>query len=315
MLTLFAIPKAFQGHTEIIQQNAIRSWTFLSPPPEIILFGNDKGTAEIAKELNLHHVPDVAVNEFGTPLLSDIFAKAHQLAHGDLLCYANADIIITSDFMKALQKVKQSFSRFLLISKRWDLEVNEPIDFSKDWEEMLLLKVSKFGKFRGVSFVDVFAFTRGLFESIPAFAIGRLYWDSWLVYKARLEKIPVVDATPVLKVIHQIHDYSHIGNKEKVFDVQQVEAQRNLTLYGNHKPLFQFRDTTHLLTPSGLKPAWGTSYLFFKVLRLPLLYPNYNWFFVFLKFLWHLIPRKMRSKVVKSIKIPYQETLAKKGEA
>jgi len=37
MLTLFTIPKAFQGHTGVIQRNAIRSWTLLRPECEIIL--------------------------------------------------------------------------------------------------------------------------------------------------------------------------------------------------------------------------------------------------------------------------------------
>ena len=39
-LTIFAMPKAFSGHTGMIQNNAIRSWARLDPKPEILLFGD-----------------------------------------------------------------------------------------------------------------------------------------------------------------------------------------------------------------------------------------------------------------------------------
>jgi hypothetical protein len=73
MLTLFAIPKHFRGHIATIQRNAIASWTRLNPRPEIMLFGNEDGAAETARELGLRHFPEVARNEFGTPLLGDLF--------------------------------------------------------------------------------------------------------------------------------------------------------------------------------------------------------------------------------------------------
>ena len=98
MLTLFAIPKHFRGHFAVIQRNAILSWTRLTPRPEILLFGNEEGTAEIAAELGLRHFPEVTRNEFGTPLLDDLFRQAEQHASTPLLGYVNSDIILTNDF-------------------------------------------------------------------------------------------------------------------------------------------------------------------------------------------------------------------------
>ena len=60
MLTIFATPKPFRGHIAVIQRNAIRSWTLLRPACEIILMGNDEGTAEIAAEFGVRHVPEIA---------------------------------------------------------------------------------------------------------------------------------------------------------------------------------------------------------------------------------------------------------------
>jgi hypothetical protein len=47
MITLFSTPKPFVGHVGVIQRNAILSWQRLHPDVEIILVGEDAGTAEV----------------------------------------------------------------------------------------------------------------------------------------------------------------------------------------------------------------------------------------------------------------------------
>ena len=71
-LTILAMPKPFRGHIGIIQRNAIRSWTLLRPSCEIVLFGDDTGVSAAAAELGVRHVPNVARNEYGTPLVNDV---------------------------------------------------------------------------------------------------------------------------------------------------------------------------------------------------------------------------------------------------
>jgi hypothetical protein len=51
MLTLFTTAKPCEGHSGVIQRNALKSCKLLHPEIEIILFGDDAGGAEIAKEL------------------------------------------------------------------------------------------------------------------------------------------------------------------------------------------------------------------------------------------------------------------------
>src|SRR5438093_11627275 len=123
MLTIFATPKPFRGHIAVIQRNAIRSWTLLRPACEIILMGNDEGTAEIATELGLRYVPDVARNTFGTPLVSDLFRQAQQLSVSNFFCYVNSDIILMSDFMQAIQRVVNQRSRVVVIRHGWNFGV------------------------------------------------------------------------------------------------------------------------------------------------------------------------------------------------
>jgi len=209
MLTIFAVPKPFHDHIGVIQRNAIRSWTSLRPACEVILMGNEEGTAEVAAEFGVRHVPDVARNTFGTPLVSDLFQQAQQLSGRNLFCYVNSDIVLMSDFMEAVQRVSEQKNRFLLVAHRWNLDVKEVFEFKSDWEEKLRTRAKEFGTLAGVTSLDVFVFPRGLLGEIPAFAVGRPGWDNWMLYRTRSLSVPLVDAPPVVTAVHQNHHYSH----------------------------------------------------------------------------------------------------------
>jgi hypothetical protein len=250
MLTIFSIPKAFKSHIGVIQRNAIKSWTLLQPRPEIILLGKDEGTAEIASELGLQHIPDVATNEFGTPLLSDLFRKAEAAAHFATLCYVNADIILQSSFLRAAGLIREQLPKSLLVSKRINLDVPEPITFDAGWEEAIQHRAHVSGVDEHYSGIDVFVFPKDMYQAIPDFAIGRLWFDHWLIKAVRQQNLPVVDASRISPLLHQNHDYNHVsGGKEQVW--RGKEAERNFQLYGGVKHAYTLLDVTHELTREG----------------------------------------------------------------
>jgi hypothetical protein len=130
MLTLFAIPKAFRGHIAVIQRNAIGSWARLGKGSCEMLLGDEEGTAEVARELHLEHLPEIARNEFGTPLVSGLFERAHaRTAHDDVLCYVNSDFILLSDFPRAIERVRERTRRSLVVGACWDLDLRTPVPF------------------------------------------------------------------------------------------------------------------------------------------------------------------------------------------
>src|SRR6267378_2921482 len=138
MLTIFATPKAFLGHVDIIQRNAIKSWSLLSVNPEIILFGDDEGTPEVAREFGLRHIPAVARSHSGAPLIHDLFAQAERLARNNLLCYANADILLLSDFASAVERIARLHHPLLMVGQRTDVNITARIDTARpDWEKDL----------------------------------------------------------------------------------------------------------------------------------------------------------------------------------
>lgn len=253
MLTLFTIPKPFVGHIDVIQRNALLSWRELGEGFDAIVFGDDPGVADAAADLGLTHVPDVARNEFGTPLLSDLFAQAHQRSDSPLLGYVNADIVLLDDFVAAVRRLRRQRKRFLMVGQRTDLDITEPFDPAGAWRRLLLERAETQGRLRPPPWIDYFIFRRGMWGAMPPFAVGRTAFDNWLIYRARQLKIPVVDATPAVTAIHQNHDYSHTGNGYKGA-WSGVEARRNYLLAGGKKHLFTIWDSTHLLTPAGLVP-------------------------------------------------------------
>ena len=279
MLTIFATPKPFRGHAAVIQRNAIRSWTLLRPACEIILMGNDEGTAEIAAEFGLRYVPEIARNSFGTPLVSDMFKQAQQLSGSDLFCYVNSDIILMSDFMQAIQRVVDQKSRFLLVGHRWNLDVKEVLEFKPDWEDKLRSQVKKFATLGSANAIDFFVFPRGLLGEMPPFAIGRPAWDNWTLYRARTLSVPLIDATPVVMAVHQNHDYSHLPQvKEGLWKGEEQfwkgeEQLANIKLAGSAAHAFTLFDATHLLTPQKLRLAYDLENLVRHCETLPMWYP------------------------------------------
>ena len=288
MLTIFTIPKAFKGTMDIIQTNAIRSWTLLRPECEVILFGNDEGTAESARKLGVKHIPDVECNEYGTPLMSSVFKIAHKVAKNEIIGLVNTDIILMSDFLPVLQQVHKK--QYLMVGLRWDLVLNEPVNFEdSQWEIKLRNLLAEQGKLHPPGGGgDYFIFPRGLFEDIPPFAIGRTAWDNWLIYRARELRASVIDATTAFTNIHQNHDYSH--HPEGTVGVWQgPESQRNIELSGGKDHLFTTEYATDLLTPQGLKPALSPRHIYFRIRALTMLHHRFSFLLVPFKIFERLV--------------------------
>jgi hypothetical protein len=251
MLTIFTHTKAFKGHVGVIQRNAISQWTRLRPRPEILLFGNKEGAAEIARELGLRHIPEVNRNEYGTALLSDLFEKAHALASNNILCYVNADMMLLGGFMWAVQRVASWRDRFLMVGRRTNVDLDEPAIYnSADQEGRLRDLVSRRGRMGRPNAIDYFVFPRGIFQNFPPFAIGRPWWDNWFLWTARNSKAALVDASEVVLAVHQNHDYSHLPKGAQ--DVIQCEdSEQNKLLAG--RGFCTIADATYKLTPHGIK--------------------------------------------------------------
>ncbi|SRR6266478_1113836 len=256
MLTFFTTAKAFEGHSAIIQCNALRSWKLLDPAVEVILFGNDEGAAEVCAGLGLRHEPHVERHESGMKYLHYMFARAQQIARHKYLCYSNCDIVLMQDFRQAFERTLAWRQRFLLVGQRWDADVTEALDFTQaGWAESLQRLAKKEGFHQHTDFADFFVFPKGLYDEVPPLVVGRSAWDAWLIWKAISEKVPVVDCSSFVVPVHQNHGYSyHPGGKQGTHT--DALAMRNRELSGGGKHLRTIIDSTHRFTKHG-KIRWA----------------------------------------------------------
>jgi hypothetical protein len=260
MLTLFSTPKPFVGHIGVIQRNALRSWKLLHPDVEIILFGDDLGAGEAAQELGIRHEPEVREGEHGTkyqdrvlPHLDYLFERAQQVARHDLLCYVNCDILLTDRFLASVAISSHGGVPFLMVGRRWDIDITDPLDFSHEhWQDQLMASVAERGRSRPPWYIDYFVFKRGLYQNLLPLVIGRVIWDNWLIWKASSVGAIVVDASPFFRAVHQNHDYSHHPQGEKgIWNDSLAARNRDLAGQRTGDPVWTIENATHEIMTSG----------------------------------------------------------------
>jgi hypothetical protein len=203
MITIFSTCKPFEGIYDTIQKNAIRSWSKVAP---VILFGDEPGVADMAKEIGCRHAKKVKRNQYGTPLLGPLFNQAARLANTDTLCYVNADIIMPRNMLQAVKVTKGHLSSFLITGPRWTVDIRHEIKFGSNWHDELVKVVKAKGRQCQPTGLDYFIFTPDVYAfKFKPIAIGRYSWDNWLLWKAQQLGFSVVDATKIITAIHQEH--------------------------------------------------------------------------------------------------------------
>ena len=214
--------------------------------------GDDAGAAEVCAEMGSRHIPTVRRNKFGTKYLADIYEQAQAAARREIVCHINCDIILTGDFLRAVKQVAARDKRFGMAGRRWDVDVTAPLDFApSDWEKRIDELAAMEQRQRPPQWIDYFVFSRGLYAGeVPAFVIGRPGWDNWLLWYPLSIGAPLVDASSVVRAVHQNHDYGYHPQGEKgVWEGE--EAQENYRLhYGKFATL---GDATYVLTKHGVR--------------------------------------------------------------
>ena len=234
MITFFSVPKPWKDHTNVIQRNALKSWKLLDV--RIILFGDEPGTEEAAKEFDVEHVPDVKKNKFGTPLINSVFKRAQgrtrSKANG--ICKTQISFSFKTSKKTALLASNHFDGDFLMIGRRWNMDIKEELEFQDGWEEPLIKKLKASRPWK-VDALDYFVFRHGMYSDMPDFAIGRSKWDNWLMGQPHANNIPTLNATKAAYIIHQKHGYEgmtfeYVPGKGK----KGQEIKTNYSLYAKY---------------------------------------------------------------------------------
>jgi hypothetical protein len=301
MLTLFAIPKPFEGHSGLIQRNAITSWLALEPRPEIILLGRETGVEEVVREFGLRWFPDLGRTEYGTPLLGDAFRKVGAEAAGPLLGYVNCDIMFTRSLLETAGRLEAE--RFLAIGRRTNVDLARPVSAADLRDPAVVAELAAGGSLETPMAIDYFLFPRCReLAEIPLFAVGRPGWDNWLIYHALSRRMPVIDVTAGVLALHQNHGYQHVPMRRGPA-WEGPEADYNRRLAGAPDRLkFSMLDATHRYCPQrGLVPVRGGLSPLLK--RLIATHPPLKWPLEILGYPW-LKRERLRRRRLKKLGYP-----------
>lgn len=296
-VVLFSAPKPFtNSHIGLIQRNAIRSWKALGASVEVILLGDEDGLAQTAKEIGVKHIPEIQKAPSGAPLISSMLEQVKEATSANIFVIINSDIIVLPGFIESILNVDRISRKYLIMGHRWDMEINEVLDFLPGWADALKNMIKVTGKLHKSKGSDYFVFRRDQFDPYPPFVIGRAGWDNWTIFTARKLQWDVIDATRDIQIIHQQHDYHHLpGGK---IHYNHPESDENLRLAGGKRHIFTLLDATKVLVNGRIQPYPVTLR---KIIRefevLPVIHGgNPFWMDVFfylahpIKFIRHKIP-------------------------
>ena len=264
MITIFTTPKDFTGIYKTIQVNALKSWRSISNEIEIIIFGDSKGSKEAAEAVGAEYIPNVKCSDLGTPLLSDLFQQADKRAKYPILTFINADIILPKNFLEEVLTVLRCFNNFLIVGHRWDMDVDDIIEFDNDNEQKNFWdRVRMNSKKHACTGIDYFVYKRYQWEKLPGFIIGRPGFDNWLIWKARRRLFPVIDVTESLQVVHQNHPVNKL---------YKMEGDENKKLH-NGKTL-NILDATYRLFDGKVIKKKDKEFKIRNLHRLPRIFPE-----------------------------------------
>lgn len=235
-ISFFTCPKKFEGHIGIIQENAINSWLNLTSGQEVILLGfNDE--IENFKDDKVKRYQ--LIDNFNTkPLISDIFNAGQMLSKNDVCCYINSDIILPdNNILKATKYIKQKINndKFLIVGERTSINLysKDKIDYTNEKDiENLQEKVKNEGISNGIWAIDYFIFPKGMYLCIPDFFIGSPAFDNWLIWYAKENKIPIINASRYITAIHQNHDHLSKGGFVNSFSISNEAKSNQLIAIG-----------------------------------------------------------------------------------
>ncbi len=303
MMTFITTCKPFEGHFNIIQLNAIRSWLRFCPPCEVIILGKTKGVEKIVKEYRLGYIPDVPINNYGTPLLDGLVKIGSQNASYDTICLINSDIILLDINLSQLFSLTTTLRRYLITARRIDLEIRDLLYYDEKTIQWLMTTIKNLNR-RGN---DLFIFRKGTIDHyVKPLAIGRGDHARLLIYPGLKLKMPVVDATNIITAIHQKHDYSHIKYSKKVITrgidlAYTPEGKYNEALL-EYASYFGGQDCNYYIENGYLKRKTDLASVVREMIKSPLLSDqNTN------------ILRKLRLRMLASPKRIIRSTLYKLG--
>ncbi|KAK2142890.1 hypothetical protein NP493_4729g00003 [Ridgeia piscesae] len=209
-------------------ENTLRLWSLLGPSVRPILYYSPgrqlPGLHELARSLGweVFPCPDVSPTPGRLPVLRRMFVHAQEAgARAAFYGYANGDIVFDESLVLTLRALRRhaDFSRrLMLVGRRFNYRMRPNETISSLFDVTLRARQ---GMWFMSTALDYFLSTYDGYpwRDIPDFVVVRIGYDCWLVAHAIDLRIPVVDASASVTVLHQTGvDGNEAGRQASVMD-------------------------------------------------------------------------------------------------
>lgn len=143
------------------------------------------------------------------PVEFESVARRAAESDASVCAWCNADILFGEGLKRVVEWCEAQTEDFLVLGRRTDLLAGGQRELHRP------------------SGMDYFIFRRGMFRDLPPTIMGRAYCDSAILAYCLRRRIRVIDATDVLTVTHQWHDYGHVaGGRGEVFGGAEAQANK-----------------------------------------------------------------------------------------
>jgi len=191
MLTIATMVRPFEGEFLEIQRNCLLNWVELSD--DVILVGDtEAGAADMAKDFECRLLP-CRRNAEGVKLVNDVIKVVMENAREEWILFTGAETRYTSKVGLAINGAIEANlgDNVLIVGQRHDVLPGKPPSL------------------RHGGCIEYFLFHGDPWGDLPEFAAGRPGYDNCLVWKAVDNGVPVIDATAVIRAMHQDHGSRH----------------------------------------------------------------------------------------------------------
>jgi len=260
-LILFSSPKPRNEQTEAVQVAAFRSWRRAFPKATILLYGDVASWNEEIESLVMQPAGPLVKGGKGGEVICEMFQDASKRGAGEILLYLNSDILLDDSAVKIVEKLRARPGPWLGSARRWCLPKWSDVAPASELEwSIFFSRAKKSGRWGEACALDIFLF-RGLsFERMPPFFIGHRGWDNWMIFHARAKRIPVIDLSDEMRVIHCDHDYSYAKGNSAPSRRDGPLEDANLKMLGGEERLFHLGHATHELSHGTVRRcrSWGS---------------------------------------------------------
>ena len=260
-IVIFTSPKPRNDQTEAVQIAAFRSWRRAFPKATILLYGDVASWKEEMDSLVMQAAGPLVKGMAGGEVICDMFQDASKRGVGQLLLYLNSDILLDDSAAHVVEKLQDRPGPWLGSARRWCLpRWSEVTPTSESEWRGFFSRADRSGIWGEACALDMFLFCGLSFQSMPPFFIGHRGWDNWMIYHARALRIPVIDMSDEMRVIHCDHDYSYAKGNTAPGRRDGPLEEENLKMLGGEERLFHLGHATHELSHGTVRRcrSWGS---------------------------------------------------------